>query len=214
LVPHPGIKKLILQLVQGNQLCCESLAVAGSNDRSLAIQRLLAKRDESHVKVCYIYLDYQGHADVTTEGISKNLLKQILAQCDVWPAEVESLYASSVHESGTPKFDTVMRLLREARERFVIYAIFDALDECTETGQRDIISLLNILHDSSFKLLVSSRPHVSFPDEFLRKIQKFHIRAHDSDLENYVKERLGLVRKASPQLEAGYMELVKSVDGM
>ena len=179
--------------------------------RSIAIDHLTDQYEES-ATVIYIYFDYKAQTKQTEIYVVGTLLKQILCQIPDIPAEIESFYNQSIAESRTPSTNDLIRLLVSS-SRSRIYVIFDALDECDDKYQQEMLSLLSILEKSGFKLLISMRPHMKI-DQNLISVETIIIEANETDLENYVLAILQIKKNKNDELKRQCLELVKEAKGM
>lgn len=193
------------------------LEVTDPNSRSIAIDYLNSRFASEYVKVVYIYFDYTIHRTQTAAHVTTSLLKQLLSQCDQLPAGLDSLYAlydESLRTSTRPDLSTFTQLLILCAQEFSIYAVFDAMDECNEDYQADIISLFIDLQKSSCKLLISSRPHLRNLLFEIKCTRLLEVCAEESDLRAYILTRLEQKRNRCVELKHRSLQLAKSADGM
>jgi hypothetical protein len=144
------------------------------------------------------------------------MLKQFISQSDFIPEPLERLYDDLTSRDKKPaatNMNIFTSILKWYSQNFPVYAVFDALDECSEANRKDLIEFLAGLGDAGYKILISSRPHVSIKDQ-LDIAKEFHIRADESDLRGFVSARLNYEKKVSPNLKARCMELATGADGM
>jgi hypothetical protein len=168
---------------------------------------------KENAKVIYIYFDYNAQIIQTEAYIVGILLKQVLCQVSDIPAEIESFYNDSIATSKKSRMtDLVCFLTQHSKSR--IYAVFDALDECNDKYQQNMLSLLTLLEKSGFKLLISTRPHLHIDQDQLNSVQTVIIEADATDLKNYVLTTLTVKKNSNRELEARCLELVKEVKGM
>lgn len=166
-----------------------------------------------NAKVIYIYFDYKAQTMQTEVYIVGTLLKQLLCQISDIPADIESFYNDSIAKNNKPSVTDLVRFLT-SHSKSRIYAVFDALDECNDKYQQNVLSLLAILEKSGFKLLISTRPHLQIVQDHLNSIQTAVIEADATDLENYVLTTLTVKKNGNRELETRCLELVKEVKGM
>lgn len=186
-----------------------------SNFRSIAINDLKSRFDaDENVQVIYMYFDYKSQQSQSVVDVAMGLLKQLLAsqQVDV-PSELESLYSTSTK----PNLATCKRLLAECAKRSgTIYAVFDAIDECGEISQQDILDLFGHLQQTGpYRMLISSRPHLlqNLRDQ-LKDTRTLEIYANKSDLKNYITKRLHEKGVKDANLKNRCLELANSAQGM
>lgn len=162
----------------------------------------------------YVYFDYKAQQTQTVTHVARLLLKQLLAQSHGLSPELEALYETSTQECYDPDLPTLMWHLAWYSERFPVYAVFDALDECNETQLDDMILFFTELQKISYRLLVSCRPHLQNLSNQLRDPITFEIEANEYDLRNYVTYRLEKEKNRNVALEQKCQDLVKNVQGM
>ena len=182
--------------------------------RSIVIDDLLELFAHKDAKVIYMYFDYQARQNQSAVAVVGNLIKELLYQCDDIPAELELLYLQSVKNNAKPNITAFTQILVSYAQQSPIYAVFDALDECSEDQQEDLFTLFSILERSNFKLLISCRPHLQNLGDHLSSLQNISIHAEESDLENYILHRLRKERTSSDILKNRCLELIGNVHGM
>jgi hypothetical protein len=168
---------------------------------------------KENAKVIYIYFDYKAQANQTELYVAGTLLKQILYQVPDIPADIESFYNDFFTKNKIPSANDLTRFLT-AHSKPRTYAILDALDECNDEYQQEILSLLNVLEKSGFKLLISMRPHLKIDRGHLISIKAVTIEANDADLGNYVLTILQVKNNKINELKRQCLELIKEAKGM
>jgi hypothetical protein len=144
----------------------------------------------------------------------KGLLKQLLCQSKKVPPEVESLYTQSILEDTALAISAFVPVLTSCSKDFTcVYAIFDALDECSEAQQDEILSVLGHLQQSGYRFLISSRLHFRRLQKRLSNVSTLEISANEADLDNYVAVRLQ-DEGNSNVLQTKCLELMRNVKGM
>jgi len=163
--------------------------------------------------VVYIYFDYNAQKIQTSVNILTNLIRQ-LSQSDISP-ELEALYDQSMRDHIRPDENTFRQLLTSCSQKFSsVYAVFDALDECSESYQKEMLALFTHLQNSAYRLLISFRPHLYELRDKLESTQTLDVSAKDSDLRGYITTRLERKGNRSAHLKDRCTELAKNVDGM
>jgi hypothetical protein len=182
--------------------------------RSIAIDHLQDQFANETAKVIYIYFDYKSQQTQTGIDVLKGLLKQLLCQSQKVPPEVESLYTKSILEDTAPAISAFVPVLSSCSKDFAcVYAVFDALDECSEAQQEEILSVLGHLQQFGYRFLISSRLHFRKLQKWLSDIRTLEISANDADLDNYVTVRLQQ-EGSSDILKAKCLQLMRNVKGM
>lgn len=110
--------------------------------------------------------------------------------------------------------NTVIEYLISLSSLSPVYAIFDAMDECSENNLGKVLKLFNKLQ-GSFRLLISTRHHlVQSIRDHIDDVQVINIKGETDDVENYVRERLRTAKNIKPALEEKCVDLVKDVEGL
>ena len=95
-----------------------------------------------------------------------------------------------------------------------IYAVFDAVDECNDMHQEEILEFITQL-PTSYRILLSSRPHlIQNLRSHLIDATIMDIAADELDLQNYIVRRLAEKGNKDCNLRAQCIELAKAADGM
>jgi hypothetical protein len=143
-----------------------------------------------------------------------NLVKQLLSQSNDIHPDIESLYDEYICTGKRPDRARFTQLLRSFSAKYSIYAIFDAIDECSDANQEDLLLLFAELQTAGIRRLISSRPHLQHIQEQLGDVRTFEIRADESDLRRYVTFRLNKEKQINIKLKDKCLELIKGVQGM
>lgn len=114
-----------------------------------------------------------------------------------------------------PSLADLIPHLTSYSQNFPVYAVFDAIDECSDGQQADMISLFSELQKSGFKLIVSGRPHVqnAITDQ-LHDSETLEISADQYDVQNYIRARLKKEENKNLALEEKCLDLANNVQGM
>src|SRR5947207_3526492 len=205
------------------QLAQENLPLCGppfslnthQNCRSIAIDHLnnLFHQGQEKVKLVYVYFDYKAQQTQTLTNVVESLLKQLVSQLETVPPELDALYEESIRKITRPETSKLSETLLSLLKGFCTFAVFDALDECSEKHQAKILSLFSDLQKSACRLLVSSRPHIQCLEKLTDRLT-FSVVADESDLRNYIIFRLKKERNKNEVLEARCLQLSKGAEGM
>jgi hypothetical protein len=206
---------LTRQREQGNLFSCKTPLLpfrSDGNYRSIAIDHLNEQVASNNVKVVYIYFDYTVQQTQTCIDVACNILKQLLCQSEDVPPEVESQYNERVRIGARPGLAMVFHALASFSQKYAaIYAVFDAMDECSEDALKGIFALFAKLQESGYKLLISTRPHLQHK---LGGTLPFEIAADNSDLRNYITARLEKEGNKNITLQDKCLDLSKTVKGV
>ncbi|TFK67845.1 hypothetical protein BDN72DRAFT_770189 [Pluteus cervinus] len=123
---------------------------------SLVIDHL--QRTHGPSWVTYLYLHHQEAEAQTPAKIVSSLLQQILSNYSTLPDIAIGLYDHL--EQGPPQMEvlvaTLLNLLKDKQTAF--FLVLDALDECKESYQPKLITLLKQMLTAKVQLLVTCRP--------------------------------------------------------
>ena len=167
----------------------------------------------------YVYFDYNDCLSQTELGVISNLLKQTISQLDLVPDSIKQLYEVSTKTNTNPERSVLLRQLLSCAERFdTVYVILDALDECDDSQQDDVLNLINILlSQSQFKIMLSSRPHLQRLQTLPESSDRIIISGEDidADVRTYLISRLKRERFLQDRLRNKIVEVIsEQAEGM
>jgi hypothetical protein len=181
--------------------------------RSIAVDDLECRFGaDENVQILHLYFDYKSQQTQTALNIGLKLLTQLLSCLDDIPEELEALYSRGTK----PDLAACKRLLTSLAQKGPnVFAVFDAIDECHDTHQKEVLALFGHLQQSGYRLLISSRPHLlqNLRDQ-LEDTEVMDIYADESDLKNYIKTRLREKGNKDQHLEYKCLDLASTVQGM
>ena len=93
------------------------------------------------------------------------------------------------------------------------FALFDALDECSDMHQKDILDLFVNLQKFGYKLLISGRPPLADCYSTLSNVCTLEIKATETDVQTYINEKMK-DKKVHKKVQPHCLELAKAADGM
>jgi hypothetical protein len=95
-----------------------------------------------------------------------------------------------------------------------VYAVFDAVDECSDDNLDHVLELFSKLQNSC-RLLISTRPHlVQNLRDKISDTNIIDIHGEINDMGNYVTGRLRMAKNCNSTLETLCLDLIKDVHGM
>jgi len=181
--------------------------------RSTVIDYLQERFKDENILTSFVYFDHK-RVQATADVIAC-LLKQVLTRLDDVPPALVTSYDDHASKGKRLDQSTLLQLLTTHSKKFsTVYAIFDALDECSESYQSDLVTLFGTLQLSGYRLLGSFRPHLSTFQKVLSNSQILEVRANESDLNKYVAARLKEKGNKISELEDKCGQLAKGVDGL
>lgn len=157
--------------------------------------------------MAYIYFDYQERDRQRPEHILASLIKQLVNQLSTLPIDLDRLHGRVVNsgklmDSGSPeeledlkKILTINDLYEVLVSTFGyfrrVFLVFDALDECAQRPQRNV--LLPLFHrmgkDGACLFLTSRRYPEDIQTSFCN-VAKIELVAQDEDIRQYVQEKI------------------------
>ena len=144
--------------------------------------------------VLFYYFDYTDQANQMLEKVAACLLRQMLCAANYVPKDIQNVHDDCAKRSGNPDFALLSLLLDSCSKRFcTIHLIFDALDEFQQSRLKKLISFLSHLKDAKepcFKILCTTRPHLSDLANELNALATFEIESCNPDVANYINWRL------------------------
>ena len=161
----------------------------------------------------YVYFDYKAQHEQTGPYVARTLLKQLLYLSEGIPLALEHLYDEYIKSNTQPTVFALSEIIAWYSRTSPVFAVFDALDECADHLQKEILSLLEVLQKSRCQIMVSARPHLEGIEGQLC-VEKLRIAANPSDLKNYILSRLESERNINRSLEMGCLKLIEGASEM
>ncbi|TFK66023.1 hypothetical protein BDN72DRAFT_880571 [Pluteus cervinus] len=184
---------------------CQVRALLGSGDPgagktcilSLVINLLQQLQKSGHptvARVAYFYLHHQDAKIQSPANIVATLLKQLLLSYSSLPESALILYEQLELEQGPPQLEVlVTTLLNICQDKqFTTYIVLDALDECMDTYQPELISVLQQLLTVDVRLFATCR---SAYQDIMAPFKgphcvKLTIQASQEDVARFLKKKL------------------------
>ncbi|KAB8206259.1 hypothetical protein BDV34DRAFT_212440 [Aspergillus parasiticus] len=177
-----------------NMLFCPGIRGSGKSVLvSMVIEHLLHtypsdKLAEHRTAVTFLYCDYKMRDQQDVPQLLSSILKQLLQQTPVIPVEVKSLYErQSILDISMGLQEVKDAILWTLQGYNRTYLVVDALDECAEDVQVDLVNCIRELQGSrQIKALITSR-------DIRRIVRQFEddtilpIHAHAEDVQKYVE---------------------------
>jgi hypothetical protein len=163
-----------------------------------------------------VIFDSNAYQIQAAEHVIACLLKQALTNFGDVPPELVDFHDGYASKGKRLDQTTLLQYLTTCSEKFsTVYAVFDALDEYSESCQTTLFKLFGTLQQSGYRLLVSFRPHLSkLFQNVLSDPQILEVRADELDLEKYVAVRLEEKGNKISELKDRCLQLTKGLDGV
>lgn len=176
------------------------------------------------VALAFLYCNHKEIVSQTVKYFVGAIVRQLVERKAVIPNYVHTLYKDHRGKGTNPTLTEYLDLLRLlAKECSEVYVVIDALDECVEEGGQPIWSELIIkLQESmvNLNLLYTSRD-MDIRDTVLRNSTVIPIRATETDIRTYARERLqskNVLRQfcqQDPTLQEDILQaIISNADGM
>ncbi|MCJ1402435.1 hypothetical protein MMC11_005655 [Xylographa trunciseda] len=176
----------------GQVLYCSGMPGAGKTVlASIVVDYLQKKFSETSVLTTCIYCNYKEKDNQTAQDLLASLLKQLVQDCESLSEKVTALYKDHTkRRTRLPPEDLIQALQLEIARYPRVFIIVDALDECTEEGNRrmDLMDGVRSLPRNA-NLLITSRHNRTIETEF-EGTRTLEINATDSDITRYVLARI------------------------
>ena len=187
--------------------------------RSIVVDHLIRWESET-VAVAWIYCDYKQQQKQTVLQLIASVLRQLILHQSAPSDNVKKFY-KEYHDNlqSSPTITEVVKVLQaEITTYSRVYIITDALDECLEGNQQELVKTLQRLTGAN--LMFTSRP-LALIGEILEGIARLDISANTNDVGKYVNgrisedSRLSRLVKKEPALRADIINtIVNNVRGM
>ncbi|KAL6355507.1 hypothetical protein LRP88_11101 [Fusarium phalaenopsidis] len=150
------------------------------------IKDLQQREPSSSIGLAYFYFSYKVPSPM--RGVVLALLEQLFLQSLSTPNEVLQLEARASKGEQIP-FRELLSTLSAVSKRFQkCYIVIDALDECADDYQADLIHLLSSIRDSRSRLFVTSRPFQSYA--MFESYPRISVAPSAEDVELYATSQL------------------------
>jgi hypothetical protein len=163
--------------------------------------------------VVYIYFNYQSRDTQSAVQITRTIVKQLISGLEI-PEELRSIYEQSLRKDLHLGMKELIPILELCSRRFSSrFAIFDALDECSDMHKNDILDLFVNLQEFGYKLLISGRPPLAECYLSLSNACTLEIKAAEKDIKTYIIQKMK-DKKAHEKVQPCCLELAKAAGGM
>jgi Cdc6-like AAA superfamily ATPase len=177
-------------------LFCPGIPGAGKTMiASIVINHLKTSFPDDKTGRAYLYCIYKRKDNQKADDLLASLLGQLAARQSVVPGSIRKLYDE--HQKGE-KFRLSQNEIREELRNIIktysrTFIVIDALDECGDHIRSELLSEVYKLQEGSdTRLIVTFRPSVVL--ECPSSATELEIRAHEEDIEEYLKGRMSELR--------------------
>lgn len=161
---------------------------------SLVIDRLQDMCEVSGGKLAYLYFDYKKQSEQTPVRVVSCLLKQILSVYRSAPDAARDLFGRFKKRLALPQWSELLGIFVNICSNVASgphYVVVDALDECSEGGNRgQVLRILKDLRAANVRLFATSRP---YPDDIMHTLfgaTVIEVGASSADLYKYLTGKI------------------------
>jgi len=189
-----------------------------SNDTSsLVVDRLCDKAREENIAVACFYVDFAAREEQSPTNMLGSLLKQIVGGSEMIPEEIRETFLDHKKVIGgrglrVPEIVKMLQTITSLRPTFICV---DALDECVEGNQPEVLdSLRQILEKSpNTRIFLTARRHIRGEIErYLgARAAILSIKPSNDDIVGYIRIRLSKDRYRDAMDGSLETEIIESI---
>ena len=188
-----------------------------SDASSLVVDKLCDKAKEENIAVACFYVDFAAREEQSPANILGSLLKQIVGGLKTIPEEIKQTFQDHKKVIGGRglRVQEIVRMLQTVTSLQRTFICVDALDECVEGHQPEVLdSLGQILEKSpNTRIFLTSRLHIR--DEVERyltvRAAVLSIKPSNDDIVGYIRMRLSKDRCREAMDGSLEVEIIKSI---
>lgn len=156
---------------------------------SSAVIDYLEARSPTGYSVAYIYFDHHEPTLQTPLHVLSSLLKQLSLLSPGLPSSLSNLHTRLEREKRRPTFEDLCAALLGAACSKRVFFVFDALDECVEPKQGELLRLFGWMAGHDFSVFLTSRSTSSI-SATLCGMPVIELRPRAEDLAKYIRDRI------------------------
>ena len=188
-----------------------------SDASSLVVDRLCDKAKEENIAVACFYVDFAAREEQSPTNILGSLLKQIIGGLERIPDEIRETFKDHKKMIGgralrVPEIVKMLQTVTSLRPTFICV---DALDECAERDQPEVLdSLRQILEGSSnTRIFLTGRRHTrDGMERYLgARAAILSVKPSNDDIVGYIRMRLSKDRYRGAMDGSLEAEIIKSI---
>jgi len=193
------------------------MALISTGASSLVVDRLCDKAEEQNIAVACFYVDFAAREEQSPTNMLGSLLRQIVAGLGRIPEEIREAFQNNKKVIGGrgPRVPEIVKMLQTVTSLQRTFICVDALDECVEGHQPEVLdSLRQILEkSSSTKIFLTARRHIQ--GEMERHLgpgaATLSIKPSSNDIAEYIRIRLSKDRCRDAMDDSLEAEIIKSI---
>ena len=193
------------------------VALISIDASSLVVDRLCDKAKGQNIAVACFYVDFAAREEQSPTSMLGSLLKQIVAGLERIPEEIRETFQDHKKVIGgrglrVPEIVKMLQTVTSLQQTFICV---DALDECVESYQSEVLdSLREILENSSTtRIFLTARRHIRGEMErhLGPRVAILCIKPSNNDIVEYIRMRLSKDRYRGV-MDAGLeAEIIESI---
>ena len=193
------------------------MILISSNTSSLVVDRLCDKAKEENIAVACFYVDFAAREEQSPTNMLGSLLKQIVGGLERIPDEIRETFHDHKKVIGgrglrVPEIVGMLQTVTSLRPTFICV---DALDECVESHQPEILdSLRQILEKSAnTRIFLTARRHIRGEIERHLGVRAatLSVKPSNNDIVGYIRMRLSKDRCREAMNGSLEAEIISSI---
>lgn len=185
------------------------------------INTLSALQQDDQIVVAYLYCEYTRQEEQNSYRLIVSLLRHLLDRRSSIPEGIRQLAETckvGKSDERKPTFEELNAALVEVCCNFNrVFLVFDALDECSYEGRRELISSIRKVRERfPVSLMVTSR-HVPEVTELFTLDARLSIKPSQDDIRIYLERRsldIRMLRDDRELKERAVKDVIDAADGM
>jgi len=193
------------------------MALTSRNTSSLVVDRLCDKAREENIAVACFYVDFAAREEQSPTNILGSLLKQIVGGLGTIPEEIRETFQDHKKVIGGRglRVPEIVKMLQTVTSLQRTFICVDALDECVEGNQPEMLaSLRQILEQSpNTRIFLTARRHIRGEIEryLSTRAAILSIKPSNDDIVGYIRMRLSKDRCRDAMGGSLEAEIIKSI---
>ena len=163
---------------------------------SLVVDMLCDKAKEQNIAVACFYVDFAAREKQSPTNILGSLLKQIIYGLAEIPDEIRQAFKDHKKVIGGRGLEVaeIVEMLQAVTSQQRTFICVDALDECGEGNQHEVLDSLRQIHEKSAntRIFITGRRHIMSEVErqLGAKMAILFVKPSKGDIVGYVRTRL------------------------
>jgi len=193
------------------------IVLTSSDASSLVVDRLCDKAREENIAVACFYVDFAAREEQSPTNMLGSLLKQIVSGLGTIPEEIRQTFQDHKKVIGgrglrVPEIVKMLQTVTSLRQTFICV---DALDECVEGHQPEVLDSLRQILDKSedTRIFLTARRHIRGEIEgYLgTRAAILSIKPSNGDIVEYIRIKLSKDRCRGAMDGGLETEIIKSI---